>query len=334
MPVAAALASCGPLWLGAGLGHLDRGLVAAMGGLLFLYLPATPWGSRMATLGTQGLSMVGCYAVGELARQLSGGTVPLLALLAAGVCLQCRRHRVGPPGALFFVLPACVAAYAPAQGPDSGLRLALFAAGAVWAWGVAAAYSLDQLRRRPPAQAARGPALAAEPLLYDALILGWLVGLSLLLAQWLGLARPYWAPVSCLVVQGATLRLTWDRQLQRLLGTGLGMLLAWGLLQRPLDAWTLCALMTLLTIAAETAIVRHYGLAVVFITPLTIFLAEAAHLGDTAPAVLVQTRFWGTLLGCWVGLAGAGLLHSTRCRQACGPWLARLATSWGSIRQS
>jgi hypothetical protein len=70
--------------------------------------------------------------------------------------------------------------------------------------------------------------------------------------------------------------------------------------------------------------VRHYGLAVVFITPLTIFLAEAARLGQGAPAGMLQARLFDIVLGSVIGLLGGICLHSPRFRNALGPRIRRL----------
>jgi hypothetical protein len=83
------------------------------------------------------------------------------------------------------------------------------------------------------------PAPDFDFVVMDALIIGLTVFLSLLLAEWLQLQRPYWVPVSCLaVLQGASLRAVWNRQFQRLLGTALGLLLTWGVFSLPLNAWS------------------------------------------------------------------------------------------------
>ncbi len=119
-------------------------------------------------------------------------------------------------------------------------------------------------------------------------MIGAFVGLSLAIAQALQLDRPYWVPVSCLaVIQGVSLRAVWNRQLQRVLGTAIGMLLAWSLLSLPLDPWRIALLVILLVFVIESLVVRHYGLAVIFITPLTILLAEAATLGAAPLAELI-----------------------------------------------
>jgi uncharacterized membrane protein YccC len=156
-------------------------------------------------------------------------------------------------------------------------------------------------------------------------VIGVFVGISLALAQLLQLERPYWVPVSCLaVIQGASLRAVWNRQLHRVLGTSIGLLLSWGLLLLPLDRWSISLTMMILTFVIEVAVVRHYGFAAIFITPLTILLAEAATLGSGSPAALIEARFFDTVLGCLVGLAGGICLHNLRFREVVGRQMRRL----------
>lgn len=62
---------------------------------------------------------------------------------------------------------------------------------------------------------------------------------------------------------------------------------------------------------------RHYGLAVIFITPLTIFIAEYGSgmpLTSAAYQEITRTRLLDTLLGCLVGLSGGVVIHSTNLR--------------------
>jgi uncharacterized membrane protein YccC len=85
----------------------------------------------------------------------------------------------------------------------------------------------------------------------------------------------------------------------------------------PLDGWRIAAMVMVLTFLVEWLVVRHYGLAVAFITPLTILLADAATLGGPGTVdALVRARFLDTVLGCVVGLLGGICLHSPRLRAA------------------
>ena len=65
-------------------------------------------------------------------------------------------------------------------------------------------------------------------------------------------------------------------------------------------------MMMVLAFVTEMLVVRHYGLAMIFVTPLTILLAEATQLGHETPAALLQARLFDTLLGSVVGLLGIG----------------------------
>ena len=92
----------------------------------------------------------------------------------------------------------------------------------------------------------------------------------------------------------------------------------------PFTPLGMALLITLLAFVIEILVVRHYGLAVVFITPLTIYLAEAATMGQGTPGELVQARLLDTVLGCLVGLAGGACLHSPRLRDGVGKVLRKL----------
>ena len=119
----------------------------------------------------------------------------------------------------------------------------------------------------------------------------------------------------------------WNKQLQRIVGTVLGLLLFLGLLVLPLDKWTISLLVMALSFIVEVMIVRHYGFAVIFITPLTLFLAEAATLGHDVPRGILQARLVDTIVGSLVGLAGGFCLHSPRFREVAGRQLRRLTPS-------
>lgn len=80
----------------------------------------------------------------------------------------------------------------------------------------------------------------------------------------------------------------------------------------------------MMPIIVESLVVRHYGLAVIFITPLTIFLAEAARLGQGSPQAMLQARLFDIVLGSVVGLLGGICLHSPRVRDILGRQIRRL----------
>lgn len=325
MPFAAALASGLPLLIGAWFDRMDHGLVSSLGGLVFLYLPETPMSHRMVSLMASAFGMTACYALGVMSHLVPPVMVIVLTLIATLVTMVCRFYRLAPPGSLFFIMAAAIGANSPGDVLQIPLKVGLLAMGCLLACLVAFAYSIHILRRRPAQPVAPLPAPTFDFVVFDAVVIGAFVGISLALAQLLHLEKAYWVPVSCLaVIQGMSLRAVWDRQLQRIVGTGIGLLLSWGLLSLPLDKWSVSLCMIALTFVVETAVVRHYGFAAIFITPLTLLLAEATTLGHGASGALIEARFFDTVLGSLVGLAGGVCLHSTTFRQVASHALRKL----------
>lgn len=328
MPFAAALAIGLPLLIGAYFGRLDYGLVSSMGGLVFLYTPATPLSHRMVTLMACAFAMSACYTLGLLSHFVPVLMVPVIIFVAILVSMICRFYALGPPNSLFFIMAAAIGAYTPVEVFQVPLMVGLITMGALLACLVAFFYSIYTLRFLPPQPVAPLPRPSFDFVIFDSVVIGLFVGISLVLAQALQLEKSYWVPVSCLaVIQGASLRAVWTKQLHRVLGTALGLVVAWGLLLLPMNNWTIALTMMVLSFVIEVAVVRHYGFATVFITPLTILLAEAATLGHAPASPLIQARFVDTVLGCLVGLIGGICLHSPRFRDQAGRQLRRLVPS-------
>jgi hypothetical protein len=86
MPLAAALATGLPMLIGAYLDHMDFGLVASLGGLVFVYLPRTSLYHRMVSLMACSFGMTACYTLGLMSQLLPLLMVPALTSMA----LVCR----------------------------------------------------------------------------------------------------------------------------------------------------------------------------------------------------------------------------------------------------
>ncbi|MDR2164593.1 MAG: FUSC family protein [Zoogloeaceae bacterium] len=325
MPVAAALSVGLPLLVGAYFGHMDYGLISSLGGLVFLYTPETPLHHRMICLIACAFAMSACYALGLISHFLPVTVILSLTFIAIVVTMLCRFYQVGSPGSVFFIMAAAIGAYSPSTIPEIPLKVGLITLGCLLACMIAFAYSLLMLRRRPASPIAPLPAPSFDFVVFDSCVIGCCVGIALSVAYLFQLEKAYWAPVSCLVIiQGMSLRAMWTKQFHRLLGTGIGLLVAWGLLSLPLDDWSIPIVMMLLSLVVETTVVRHYGFAVIFVTPMTILLADAATLDPNAVGPLVEARFLDTVAGSLTGFAGGACLHNSRFRATVGGWMRRI----------
>lgn len=123
--------------------------------------------------------------------------------------------------------------------------------------------------------------------MFTALAVGYLVKME----------NPYWVPISCAaVMQGASRYHIWQRSFHRILGTFIGIGLTWTLLQVVSNPIAMVLAIILLQFIIEMMITRQYALAVIFITPLTVFLAELVS-PMISDSYLLSTFASGIL--CW-----------------------------------
>jgi uncharacterized membrane protein YccC len=123
------------------------------------------------------------------------------------------------------------------------------------------------------------------------------------LAAVAGLGHAAWATMgSTAVLQGESARHAVVRALQRGAGTVAGALLAW-----PLGFWGTAAVVVVLQTVTETIVGRHYGLAMLTITPMALLMTSLAHPAD--PAALALDRALDTVLGAVVGVLAVVLVH-------------------------
>lgn len=318
LPFASALAMGGPVLVGAWTHHLNAGLTAALGALVFLYLPERLFIDRLRSLAISVIVMMACYWVGSLTAiervyQASG-----LAIVTTMATLYCRTAVVGgPPGSLFFVIAASIGASNQTIASVSPNRLGLVFWGCLWGFAVATSYCL--LKSAVTSNISLRPAKVLSWINFgNSVLIGVIVGSSLLLAQWLQLENPYWVPVSCLaVVQGENFREIWNKQLHRMIGTTLGLMMISAIFQPPPSSdWQIAAWIVLFSFVIEMTVTRHYATAVMFITPMTILLADAGQAHQSSLWSLAQSRLMNTAVGCGAGLLGGLILHAWQANQA------------------
>ncbi len=316
MPFAASIAMGLPLLIGVQFHHLNYGLPGCLGGMVFLYLPNTPMYHRIITLMSCAFGMLTCYSLGVISQFTPALMVPCLGIIATVVTIACRFFMLPPPGSLFFIMAASIGMFIPMQALQVPFFIGLMGMGSILAFGVALLYSLYILKHRPSGPIASVQAPSFDFVIIDSVMIGATVALSLFVALSLDLPRPYWVPISCLsVIQGLSTKAGWSTLVQRVLGSGAGLLLAWYILNLHLDNWSICFVMMALNFLIETLAVRQFGLAMIFLTPLTIYIAEAARMGaDDQPLMIIQSRVTDTVLGSLIGIVCGWILSQPKFR--------------------
>ena len=317
MPIIAAIAISFPVFVGAYFGALSSGIKASLGAMVILNLPlvgSLPY--RLVTVMTWGFAMSLCFALGLVAQQLPFLRLPVFALVAFAVIVLGRYYRQPPPAGLFVMMAGAIALFIPMPLVQVLPATGLVMLGSGFAMVMALLYSLFLLATRPSAPA---PIYTYEPdTIIESMIVTGFVSLALLTALVLELSYPYWVAVSCfIIIQGIHLRTMWIKQIHRLLGTLIGVGLAGWMLSWGLPMWGVAVTILAMMLCIESLVDRHYGLAVIFITPLTIFIAEYGSGLPLAPQLyqeVMRARLLDTALGCLIGLSGGLVMHSPTLR--------------------
>ncbi|MGP4715856.1 FUSC family protein [Psychrobacter sp. T6-6] len=316
MPIVMAIAISFPVFVGAYFGDLSSGIKASLGSMIILNLPlAGTLPYRLVTVMAWGFAMILSFALGLMAQQLPVLRLPVFMFIALGVVMLGRYYRQPPPAGLFVLMAGAIALFIPVPIDQTLSAIGLVLLGSGSSMLLALLYTLFLLAARPIAPA---PSYQYEPdTISDSLIVVSFVSLALVIAVLLDMPYPYWAAMSCfIIIQGMQLRTMWIKQLHRLLGTLVGMAVANWMLSWGLSMWGVAVAILSMMFLIESFVDRHYGLAVIFITPLTIFIAEygSTMLVPPVASVVINARMIDTALGCAIGLSGGLAIHSARLR--------------------
>ena len=317
IPLLASLCSGIPLLVGLYFQNLSYGILSCTAGLVILYLPSANLAERMITMLACSFGFMISFAIGIIFSFNPVISAAVLGILTFGVQWTATYFRMKPPGSFFFLMIASIASCMPFDLRTIPLKIGLVGMGAILACVLAFLYSLYIVKIYP----AGSEQIRIKPKSYhktiEAAITGFFVALSLLIGNLLHLSsNPYWVPISCLaVMQGVTLEHIWQRSFQRILGTLVGLALAWLLLLLHLTPLTVCIIIFILRFIIEMLVVRHYGLAVIFMTPLAILLAEAGSAISADPNVLIPTRFFDIALGSIIGGIAGWFIHHEQLKE-------------------
>ncbi|PVD51673.1 FUSC family protein [Terrimonas sp.] len=311
LPVVAGICIGIPILLGLYFDNLAAGKTASIGALVILYIQSDKLINRMMVLMVCGFGFIFSYTIGLIFSQSFWLSPLILALYTFGLHYALFRLTLNkPPGNFFFTMIASMAIAVPKDTVTIPASIGYLSIGVMVSCVTGLLYSLLTLKK----ENSIGEAVIIHQNKYvnitESIILGATVGASLLVAKLFKMENPYWIPISCMaVMQGITTTHVWARAIQRVLGTLIGLVLTWCLLQFKLSVLGVCVCIIVLQTIVEFLVVRNYALAAVFITMLTIFLAETNVSLTEQTGHLIKTRFLDTLIGSAIGAIGGWMLY-------------------------
>lgn len=296
-----------PLLVVLALDRLDWSIYAAFGAFASLYGRERVDRPRLVLQLTAGAVMVATVTLGALvgvSAHRQWLSVPVAAVVAVTAAYLSARQGWHPPGSLFAVFGFAAVASIPADSGQVAVAAAVSACSAAFAIVVGNVGALWRRVRRTALVTGPGRPIggAVEGAWRYALQSGAGVLLAGLVATGAGIGRPYWAMVAAvvpLVAQELSVQVT--RALHRVVGTGLGLGLAWLLFRLDLPGLALVGVVAGLQAGTELFVGRNYALALLCVTPLALMMV---HLVAPVPTGrLLADRGLETLIGVAVGVA-------------------------------
>ncbi len=291
------------------LGQPMLGNIASFGALVILYFTHDTLEKRMLHLSVCALGFMLAFSL-----QLLFSFHPIPSLISFFVVTFLAHFLssyfdIPPPRNFFFIMAAAVATQIPFDLNEIPSQLGMFSFGILVSVVLAFFYSVLVAKESKSYLRIR-PRKNRYTKTVESFVLGLAMVLALIVGYTIDKESPYWVPVSALaVLQGKDLLHTTERNLHRVLGTFLGMGIAWIILSLKLSPWWMVLLIASLQAIIELLIVRNYLFAVLFITPLTILLAETGRGFAVDTTALIYARLIDTSLGAFIGLFTGYILH-------------------------
>jgi uncharacterized membrane protein YccC len=294
------------------LGRLDLAIYAAFGGLAMLYGHGESAKQRVQSQIVAGAGFVAMIAVGMTYSAAHPPIAVLGVLLAATVIAAATLGAAMgwvPRGEMFFVLVLMIIADVPADWDRLPLGIAVGAGGAAfsvllsWLHGIARKDPAHQpepatWRRRLAAGYARLDR-GQQVVLVVAAVLG--VVTAWILALVFKVGHPFWAAVSVAALMPALAATdVWRRAIYFALGTLGGVGIATILFSFEPGPLALILIIIACQAAAEIAVSRNYGVALLFFSPLAIGMSNLSRDAPWQP--LLVDRLTEAALGAVVAL--------------------------------
>jgi hypothetical protein len=310
LPFVAGLCVGIPMLLGWCFNNMEAGKLASLAGLSILYLQSDKLNERMILLTACCFGLMASFALG-LFFSYSLVIAPIaLGIFAFGIHYALHKLQLSkPPGNFFFIMLASTATCSPFELSAIPNKIGYVALGTMFTCAIGLIYSLLTLEK-DTGTAASIHQKDIHTNIKESIIFGFFICISLAVAFALKFENPYWVPISCLaVMQGSSSKHTWKRGLQRIVGTLLGLGITWFIVAAAPTPLFIVISIILLQMIVEFFIVRNYAIAIIFITILTIFLAEPGGKIFLHKEQIFLARLLDILMGSMIGIVGGWILY-------------------------
>lgn len=309
-PVLAALCIGSCLFIGYFLGKPGYGSLSSLGALTILYFTSAPITQRMVHLAICAFGIVFSFTISSFfsfnvyAAAFSLGVISFLAHFLTSY------FKMPPPGNFFFIMVAAMASTFTFDLELIPTRVGLVAMGAILSCSLAFLYSVFIEKSKVVTVPRRTFNKRRYTKFVESTIIGFFMALTLITGHLLKFNNTYWISIAAVaIVQGRNFEHVRQRNMHRILGTFIGIALAWIILWFRPEKIIMIVIITVLQFIIELLIVRNYGFAVAFITPLTILLAETGSEVYHPVEQLMHARLLDTIIGSLIGLAAGFFLH-------------------------
>ncbi|GAB0155708.1 hypothetical protein CHRYSEOSP005_09700 [Chryseobacterium sp. Alg-005] len=309
-PFLAALCVGSCLFIGWFLGKPNYGSLSSIGALTILYFTSAPIAQRMIHLAVCALGIVFSFMISlffSFNIYLAALSFGIVSFLAHSITSY---FKIPPPGNFFFIMVAAMASTFQFDLAMIPTRVGLVAMGAVLSCSLAFLYSVLIVKTVVVTIPRRQFKKKRYTKFIESAIIGFFMMLTLLVGHFLQFQNTYWISIAAVaIIQGRSFEHVKQRNMHRILGTFIGIGLTWLILLFNPEKIVMILIITILQFIIEMLIVRNYGFAVIFITPLTILLVETGNVIHHDVKLLMEARLLDTIIGSLIGLSAGFFLH-------------------------
>ncbi|MFD2306705.1 FUSC family protein [Enterococcus termitis] len=309
--VGAGICMAVPLFIGYFSNNLLIGSFGSLGIFTFLYYQTLPLKNLLIRLSSVGGFLLLGNLLGMLSTHIPWSIPITIALIAFLARIIFRLYGIAKPGAFFIVMVTAMGTGTKIPIERVPIMMSYVLLGVVTSLVVASILYFVEGAVEPKTiekKISLQERLYTDPgALLDALHYAAILFLATYISQSLQLTNAYWMIVSCAaVLQGDNLRAIMHRNVQRIFGTMVGLLIAALLLSISFTTLQSIVLICIFFLTVEFFIKRNYAIANFFTTPMSLLLANLAR--HQYLISLLNYRLIGIVLGSLLGLLGAYVL--------------------------